>query len=303
MKTHAIGLLCASMLVSAVLFAPATAFAEQKTAKDCVAEWKANKDAMKAAGKTQKDYVAECTGKAEPTPTSSGPLASSPSAAGPKTAKDCVAEWKANKDAMKAAGKTQKDYVAECSGKGETTAAAEPSAPTKASAVTGAKTDKECTAEWRANKDAMKAAGKTEKAYVAECVGGAAAAAPEMPAAAPTMAAPKTVAAPPAPTPMPTPAPAPISAPAPAKPSVTPSTEASKKPMTVGKPEAANEFATEAQAKAHCPSDTVVWANLDSKIFHYSGTDDYGTTKKGAYMCEKDTAAAGIRAAKNEKAQ
>ena len=32
-----------------------------------------------------------------------------------------------------------------------------------------AKTVKECRTEWQADKVAMKAAGKTEKAYVAEC--------------------------------------------------------------------------------------------------------------------------------------
>jgi hypothetical protein len=61
-----------------------------------------------------------------------------------------------------------------------------------------------------------------------------------------------------------------------------------------------NEFSTEAQAKEHCPSETVVWVNLNSKIYHFSGTKNYGTTKKGAYMCERDTAAAGMRPAKNE---
>ena len=45
----------------------------------------------------------------------------------------------------------------------------------------------------------------------------------------------------------------------------------------------------------------VVWANLDSKIYHFSGNKNYGNTKSGAYMCEKETAAAGVRAAKNEK--
>ena len=63
----------------------------------------------------------------------------------------------------------------------------------------------------------------------------------------------------------------------------------------------ANEFAAEALAKARCPTDTVVWANLKSKIYHFSGTKDYGTTKEGAYMCEKDATAQGVRAAKNEK--
>jgi len=41
--------------------------------------------------------------------------------------------------------------------------------------------------------------------------------------------------------------------------------------------------------------------NLDSKIYHFSGHKDYGHTKEGAYMCEKDALGQGIRAAKNEK--
>ena len=63
----------------------------------------------------------------------------------------------------------------------------------------------------------------------------------------------------------------------------------------------AGEFATEAAAKAHCPTDVVVWVNLDSKIYHYAGASRYGKTKKGAYMCEKEAIAAKMRAAKKEK--
>ena len=61
------------------------------------------------------------------------------------------------------------------------------------------------------------------------------------------------------------------------------------------------QFASEAEAKASCPGDPVVWANTGTKVYHHAGTAAYGTTKRGAYMCEKDTAGAGIRAAKNEK--
>jgi hypothetical protein len=46
-----------------------------------------------------------------------------------------------------------------------------------ASAPAAAKTAKACQQEWRADKAAMQAAGKTEKAYVAECRGAAASAA------------------------------------------------------------------------------------------------------------------------------
>ena len=45
----------------------------------------------------------------------------------------------------------------------------------------------------------------------------------------------------------------------------------------------------------------MVWANIGTKVYHHAGAGAYGKTKRGAYMCEKDTAAAGFRAAKNEK--
>lgn len=61
------------------------------------------------------------------------------------------------------------------------------------------------------------------------------------------------------------------------------------------------QYATEAEAKAACAGDAVVWANIGTKVYHHAGAGAYGKTKRGAYMCEKDTAAAGFRAAKNEK--
>jgi hypothetical protein len=140
-------------------------------------------------------------------------------------------------------------------------------------AIAQQKTAKECREEWRATKAANQANGVTEKAYVAQCRGGA---------------APAQTTAPPPPPPAPPPSPkAAPAAPAPA-------------PTAAAPPSGANEFSTEAQAKARCPSDTVVWVNLTSKIYHFSGTRNYGNTKHGAYMCERDTAAAGMRAAKNE---
>jgi hypothetical protein len=145
------------------------------------------------------------------------------------------------------------------------------------------KTVKACQDEWRANKAANQASGITEKAYVAQCRTGAS---PAQTTAAP--AAPPPPAPPPAGAP-PTSAPSPTTASRPAGPAPTPGRE---------NPVALNEFSTEAQAKARCPTDTVVWANLPSKIYHYSGTRFYGETKNGAYMCERDTAAAGMRPAK-----
>lgn len=57
-------------------------------------------------------------------------------------------------------------------------------------------------------------------------------------------------------------------------------------------------FKTEAAATGSCPSDTVVWANISSKIFHLKGTATYGKTKNGAYMCETDAKAEGFKATK-----
>ena len=150
------------------------------------------------------------------------------------------------------------------------------------------KTVKACQTEWRANKAANQAAGVTEKAYVEKCRTGAAAAAPA-PAATTAKPAPAARTAPPP------------AASRPSTPTATAPSAAPARTPAAGRPAAANQYATEAQAKLRCPADTVVWVNLDSKIYHYSTNRNYGHTKSGAYMCEKDTAAAGVRAAKNEK--
>jgi hypothetical protein len=128
-------------------------------------------------------------------------------------------------------------------------------------AVGNAKTVKECNAEWTANKPAIQAGGETEKAFITRCR-----------ADTTTTTAPLTKSV----SPQPAPAPAEVA------------------------PTKANQFTIEAQAKAHCPGERVVWANTNSSIYHYAGTRYYGTTKSGAYMCERDTAAAGIRPPKNE---
>jgi hypothetical protein len=157
------------------------------------------------------------------------------------------------------------------------------------------KTVKACQAEWRANRAANQANGVTEKAYVAECRGGGAPTQPTAAPAAPPVAAPAPTAAPAAPAPTPT-----AAAPPAARPVPPPTTTARPAPSTPGTPAGANQFSTEAQAKARCPSDTVVWVTLKSGVYHFAGTRYYGTTKNGAYMCEADTATAGMRAAKNE---
>ena len=204
-----------------------------------------------------------------------------------KTVAACRAEWRANEEANKAAGITERAFVAQCrsgAAPAQTTAApAGPPSPAPAVAAPspGQKTVAACRAEWRANRAANKVAGVTERAFVAQCRSGAAPA--------------QTTAAPTAP-----PSPAPTAAPVARGPAAPTSPAPSRQSSLTPNQLSANEFATETQAKARCPADTVVWANLPSRIYHFSDTRYYGQTKHGAYMCERDAVAAGMRAAKNE---
>jgi hypothetical protein len=61
------------------------------------------------------------------------------------------------------------------------------------------------------------------------------------------------------------------------------------------------QFATETEARSRCPSDAVVWVNLRSKVYHQSGTRNYGRTQQGAYMCEQESVSAGYHAPKNAR--
>jgi hypothetical protein len=301
MRRQSAFVMCSAVL--GVMMLCSNAIAQQKTIKACQEEWRANKPANQANGVTEKAYVDQCRGGAAPAQTTAAPQASAPAptaaapqtATGQKTANACRDEWRANKAANQANGVTEKAYVDQCRGgaaPAQTTAAPPPSAPAPTAAApqtaTGQKTAKTCRDEWRANKAANQANGVTEKAYVDQCRGGAApaqtTAAPPPPAHAPTAA----------------PAPAPTAAAPQPKPAPTPTSTAAPASTTPGTPVGANEFSTEAQAKARCPADTVVWVNLKSKVYHFSGTRYYGETKSGAYMCEHDSLAEGMRAAKNE---
>jgi hypothetical protein len=149
----------------------------------------------------------------------------------------------------------------------------------------------------------MQARGVTEKAYVERCrVGGAASTA--------TAPEPKATTAPaPAPSLAPKQA-SPAAPPASAEPAQKPApTTAAPVPAPAQQPPANNsgatleagQFTDEASAKTRCPADTVVWVNLPSKVYHFAGTRSYGTTKRGAYMCEKEAISAENRASKTEK--
>src|SRR5437762_706966 len=63
----------------------------------------------------------------------------------------------------------------------------------------------------------------------------------------------------------------------------------------------ANQFSTESDARGQCGSDTVVWVNTKSHVYHFPGSREFGQTKRGAFMCQADADRAGtFRAAKNE---
>ena len=59
------------------------------------------------------------------------------------------------------------------------------------------------------------------------------------------------------------------------------------------------EFTSVAAAKAHCPTQTVVWVNTHGHVFHLAKSRYYGKTKHGAYACEKAAETAGFRAARS----
>ena len=147
---------------------------------------------------------------------------------------------------------------------------------------------KQCGEQWQAAKVAGTTNGQTWPQFLAQCRAQLkSGAATTSPAPAPTM---HTV---PAPPPTQTGA-APAPAPAPSNYAATPT------PMSAG------EFASEQQARARCPSDTVVWVNTLTHVYHLPGTSThgpsyYGRTKEGAYTCEADAQAAGNHAALDER--
>ena len=145
--------------------------------------------------------------------------------------------------------------------------------------------------EWRANRAANQAAGITQKAYVEKCRAGT----------APTQAAPAAPAQPAPARPAATTT-APPPAPAAQQPSTArPAARTTPAPTIAVALRVVINSAPRRRRRRAARPDTVVWVNINSKIYHFTGYSDYGKTKKGAYMCERDATGGGFRAAKNEK--
>src|SRR5690242_21440166 len=214
-------------------------------------------------------------------------LLAGPALAQEKTASACIKEWRAAKADFQKKGITEKAYVEQCRGAGNTAQAA-PAAPAKKSAkqaretapsaapASAGKTATACRDEWRADKAGFQAKGITEKSYIAECRGNPATAAAE-----------------------------------PAKPAANTDKSSTSRWSDIFRGRETSgarsttastqgQYAGEAEARARCGSDTVVWANLDSKIYHFAGKKAYGHTKKGAFMCEREAMSQGMRASKSE---
>jgi hypothetical protein len=212
-------------------------------------------------------------------------LAGTGAASAESVMKICGDQWKQAKANGTTNGMTWKDFLAKCREEQKGAAAAPAAAPAPAASAPTAtaaagKSAKDCNDEYAANKDAIKASGQKKKDFIAACRAGTETVPPAAAAPAPAPAAPAA-----APAPAPAPAPA-AAAPAP-------------KPMAA--PTGAGEFQTDAEAKGRCPTDTVVWVNTKTGIYHFAGTHSYGKTKQGAYMCEADAKAAGHRASEKEK--
>jgi hypothetical protein len=218
--------------------------------------------------------------------------------------KACASQWKQAQTTGTTGGQNWPEFLAQCrksqASPASTPASApapapqsgslfpwsQPSAPASATASnvgSGQSVMKLCASQWKDAKAAGTTGGLSRPQFLGQCrTQQASATAPSGGFA---------------------PAPAPAAAPAPASQSgsLFPWWQQSAPASTPGAPATprAGEYTTELAARAQCPSGTVVWANSPSRIYHYSGTRYYGSTRRGAYMCEADARAAGYRAAKN----
>ncbi len=219
----------------------------------------------------------------------------------------CASEWKQAEAAGTTQGQTWPQFLSQCRTRQDSAAAtvapapapqsgslfpwSQPSAPTSTPASnagapsSGQSAMRLCASQWKDAKAAGTTGGQTWPQFLSQC------------RARQTSTASSGFA------PASAPAPAPASQSGSLFPWWQQSTSASTPASNASAPPAlqAGQYTTELAARARCPSDTVIWVNTPTRIYHYSGTRYYGQTRRGAYMCEADARAAGYRASKNRQ--
>jgi hypothetical protein len=235
-----------------------------------------------------------------------GLLVAAPTSAGAESVmRACATEWKQAQTAGTTGGQSWPQFLEQCRTREGAAAAApapapqsgslfpwsRPSTPSSAAASNagaspaGQSVMKVCASQWKAAKAAGTTGGQTWPQFLSQCRTRQSSASSSTGGFAPA------------------PAPAPASQSGSLFPWWQQSAPASQPAANVGAPSAlqAGQYPTELAARARCPSDTVVWVNTPTRIYHYSGTRYYGQTRKGAYMCEADARAAGYRASRNRQ--
>src|SRR3954451_22944124 len=54
-------------------------------------------------------------------------------------------------------------------------------------------------------------------------------------------------------------------------------------------------FRYEAQARLHCPDDTVVWLDFHKEVYYFKRQNRYGQGGSGSFVCQKEARAGGFR--------
>jgi hypothetical protein len=222
----------------------------------------------------------------------------------------CASEWKQAQAGGTTGGQGWPQFLAQCrtrQGAAASPTAApapspqsgslfpwsQPSAPTSAAAsnvgapATGQSVMRLCASQWKDATAAGTTAGQTWLRFLSQCRSRQTSTASSSGGLAPA----------------PAPAPAPASQSGSLFPWWQQSAPSTAPAWSVGTPSTlqAGQYPTELAARARCPSDTVVWVNTPTRIYHYSGTRYYGHTLKGAYMCEAEARTGGYRAARNRQ--
>jgi hypothetical protein len=99
--------------IGAMLAIPAS-LATAATIKECKAAYAAHKDEAKAAGQSEKAYIAICRGAPDAAEPAAAAATASPRPAGDKIGKACEADYATNKAAVTDRGESKADFIASC---------------------------------------------------------------------------------------------------------------------------------------------------------------------------------------------